>query len=116
MLGIRPGDLPWFNADTEETAEQQKSERVHEAEARLADYANRLLGGLPEDRTEWSNDDRMRELVYQFLDFHSRADKPSWWAMFSRQEMTEEEFIEEPEAIGGLVADLQWPADRGEKP
>jgi len=108
LLGIRPGDLPWFNADTEETAEQQKSDRVHEAEARLADYANRLLGGLPEDRAEWSDDDRMRELVCQLLDFHRRADKPSWWAMFARQEMTEEELIEDPEAIGGLVADPQW--------
>ncbi|MGE4579125.1 MAG: TM0106 family RecB-like putative nuclease [Desulfuromonadales bacterium] len=109
LLGIRPGDLPWFNADTEETAEQQKSDRVHEAEARLADYANRLLGGLPEERAEWSDDDRMRELVYQLLDFHRRADKPSWWAMFARQEMTEEELIEDPEAIGGLVAAPQCP-------
>ncbi len=109
LLGIRPADLPWFNADTEETAEQQKSDRVHEAEARLADYANRLLGGLPEDRAEWSDGDRMRELVYQLLDFHRRADKPSWWSMFARQEMTEEELIEDPEAIGGLVADPQLP-------
>jgi len=109
LLGIRPADLPWFNADTEEAAEQQKSDRVHETEARLADYANRLLGGLPEDRAEWSDGDRMRELVYQLLDFHRRADKPSWWAMFARQEMTEEELIEDPEAIGGLVADPQWP-------
>ena len=104
LLSIRPAGLTWFNAEPGGSAEQKKSDRVHDAEARLADYANRLLCGLPEDRSEWSDDDRMRELVYQLLDFHRRADKPVWWAMFARQEMSEEELIEDPEAIGGLVS------------
>lgn len=103
LLSIRPAGLPWFNAATGESGDQQKSARVHAVEARLAEYANRLLGGLPEDRSTWSEEDRIRELVFQLLDFHRRADKPVWWAMFARQEMTEEELIEDPEAIGGLV-------------
>lgn len=109
LLTIRPADQPWLNVKTGEPDEQPKSDRVHEAEARLADYADKLLGELPEERANWSEDDRMQELVYQLMDFHRRADKPVWWSMFARQEMTDEELIEDPEAIGSLIAASEWP-------
>lgn len=103
LLSIRPDNLTWFNANGRKTSDSEKSERVHEAEERLADYEKQLLGHLSDNRSDWDKNARMRELVYQLLDFHRRAAKPAWWAMFARQEMTEEELIQEPEAIGHLV-------------
>ena len=111
LLEIRPEGLTWFNDRPDEEPEEQKSERVHEAEERLARYAETLLGSLPDDRSAWSEDDHFRELVYQLLDFYRRASKPVWWAMFARQEMTEEELVEDPESIGGLEAVAAYPPE-----
>ena len=55
------------------------------------------------DRLTWGVDEHMRELVFQLLDFHRRAEKPEWWAMFARRDMTEEELIDDAECLGGLV-------------
>ncbi|SDL24951.1 uncharacterized protein SAMN05660860_00147 [Geoalkalibacter ferrihydriticus] len=94
-----------------EQSENQKSERVHEAEMRLAEYGKNLLNPLPEDREQWTDDHYLWELVFQLLDFHRRADKPVWWAMFARQEMTEEELIDDPECIGGMEAAPEHPPE-----
>jgi hypothetical protein len=45
------------------------------------------------------------ELAGQLVDFHRREAKPEWWAMFNRQDMTEEELIDDAECIGGLESD-----------
>lgn len=111
LLKIRPAELPWFDGKTGERSEASKSERIHEAEARLFDYRSKLLSGLLAERGNWTEDDHMRELVHQLLDFHRRADKPAWWAMFARQEMTEVELIEDPESIGGMVSVPEWPPE-----
>jgi len=104
LLEIRPAELPWFHGQAEDASASQKSERVHEAEMLLAEYESRLLGTLSAEREEWSEEDRSRELVYQLLDFHRRTAKPVWWAMFARQEMTEDELVEDPESIGGMMS------------
>ena len=110
LLGIRPEDAIWFNdlnRDKEEV--DTRSEQVREAEERLADYQQQLLGSLPEDRSQWDDKAVFRELVFQLLDFHRRAEKPVWWAMFARHEMSEDELIDDPESIGGLTAMEQYP-------
>ncbi|MBW2519723.1 MAG: TM0106 family RecB-like putative nuclease [Deltaproteobacteria bacterium] len=109
LLDIRPPECLWFTPLPDQLLNEQKSEKVRQAEARLATYADKLTADLPTDRGDWGENDRLRELVHQLLDFHRRADKPSWWAMFARQEMTEEELIDEPEAIGALQSDPGHP-------
>ena len=47
--------------------------------------------------------DAGEELAAQLLDYHDRERKPVWWAYFDRIEMTAEELVEDPEAIGGLT-------------
>jgi uncharacterized protein len=111
LLTLRPSDLPWFKESVEEETREEKSERVHEAEARLAEYRERLLGALPPDRAEWNDEAQTRELVFQLLDFHRRTAKPEWWAMFARQEMSEEELIDDPECIGAMWADPEHPPE-----
>jgi predicted RecB family nuclease len=47
--------------------------------------------------------DAGEELAAQLLDYHDRERKPVWWAYFDRIELTPEELVEDPEAIGGLT-------------
>ncbi len=47
--------------------------------------------------------DPLCELAGQLLDYHDRERKPVWWAFFDRLELTAEELVEDPEAVGGLV-------------
>ncbi len=111
LIDIRPPGLPWFSGAGQGDAGEEQSQRVHETEDQLADYRARLLGTLPADRERWGPEDQLRELVFQFLDFHRRAAKPEWWAMFARREMTEDELIDDPECIGALEAVPEHPPE-----
>jgi predicted RecB family nuclease len=94
LIGMRPPELPWFTPEVEEDAGgQEKSQKTEEIEAKLARLGSQLL------------DD---PLVRDLLDFHRRCAKPEWWAVFARQDMTEEELIEDFECLGGL----QWDGTR----
>jgi predicted RecB family nuclease len=108
LLGIRPSELPWRGgeagngegepeADSEKAAE--RAQRQQEREALLG----ALLGANPADRAEWNRDHHLRELAAQLLDFHRRCEKPVWWKVFSAQDMTPEELIDDIECIGGVV-------------
>ncbi|WP_282413926.1 hypothetical protein, partial [Pseudomonas sp. PS01299] len=46
-----------------------------------------------------SNEDQVTLLTFQLLDFHLRADKPTWWQLFSRQDMTTEGLLEDIESL-----------------
>ena len=37
------------------------------------------------------------------LEFHRRAEKPQWWDMFARAELTFDDLLESVDAIAGLV-------------
>ena len=105
LLAQRPAGLEWFSGGaTEEDAKaRERSEKTREIEEALVRYQAALVAVLPADRLTWGVDEHMRELVFQLLDFHRRAEKPEWWAMFARRDMTEEELIDDVECLGGLV-------------
>ncbi|MCX5847627.1 MAG: TM0106 family RecB-like putative nuclease [Deltaproteobacteria bacterium] len=110
LLTLRRDELPWANDSVNSsTASQQDIRELNEVELRLAHYRERLVDPLPENRDEWTEQDGLKELTYQLLDFHRRTEKPVWWSLFSRQEMTDEELIDDVEAIGGLVRDPKKP-------
>ena len=104
LLTLRPTDLPWANEQTDDTLLLQVVE-MSESEKRLISYREQLVDSLPEDRSDWGPTELRRELTYQLLDFHRRADKPLWWAMFSRQDMDEDELIEDIDCLAGLTND-----------
>lgn len=45
---------------------------------------------------------RIQELLAWLLEFHWREGKPAHWRMFARNEMTEQELIEDFDCLGGL--------------
>lgn len=110
LLSLRPAGLAWANVPSEGTSDGARQPvELTEDEKRLIPYREALLDALPEDRTAWGTREHLQEVTYQLLDFHRRAAKPEWWAMFARMEMSEEEIIDDNECIGGLTLDAEYP-------
>src|SRR5438067_13205511 len=93
LLSLRPPEIPWFcggpviEADAR-ALDPAREARRKEAEERNAAFVRALVDGVPASEAPW------RELAGQLVDFHRREAKPVWWAMFHRQDMTEEELID----------------------
>ena len=106
LLVIRPADAPWaapLAAGKATDAESRKSEMAVKTALELEDYRRQLLGGLPDDRFDWMQEQRVREMLFHLLQFHRRADKPAWWALFARREASEEDLHNDLEALAGLT-------------
>jgi uncharacterized protein len=54
-----------------------------------------LLDGAVEGEEPW--------LMAQLLDYHRREARPAWWLYFRRFEMTDDELVEDSEALSGLT-------------
>lgn len=113
LLTLRPNEIPWAHRASH--APVVEISELNEIEQRLAHYRELLVDPLPIDRNTWSTQHHFQELIWQLLDFHRRADKPVWWAYFSRQDMTDEELIEDVECIGGMarISSNSQTSDRG---
>lgn len=105
LLSIRPVDLPWAQYGTRSDGSKVELGQMTEVEQKLVPYRELMVDPLPEDRNLWGVEERVSELIFQLLDFHRRAAKPEWWALFERKEKTVAELIDDPECIGGLVRD-----------
>jgi predicted RecB family nuclease len=108
LVSLRPTEVPWFSGGpvTEADVRALDPERVAKrkaAEEQNAALVRRLLDGVTESDRDW------RELAGQLVDFHRREAKPEWWAMFTRQDMPEEELIDDAECIGRLEPDPDCP-------
>ena len=104
LMRIRPQES--VLADTTALAEpptREKSQAALRAEEAVEAYRQRLLGSLPEDRLAWTDKERLQELMFQLLGFHRRTEKPVWWALFARQQATEEELLDDMEVIACLT-------------
>ncbi|HHK0662485.1 TM0106 family RecB-like putative nuclease [Pseudomonas aeruginosa] len=100
LLSIKPSDASALSEP--ETESEKALAEQKEIEVRLESYRDRLLVGLPAAECALSEADQVRLLTFQLLDFHRRADKPTWWQLFSRQDMTTEELLEDIESLAGL--------------
>jgi len=103
LLTLRPTRLPWAGEDAGVALKAKDIKDLNNHEQRLLHYRQLLIDLLPEDRETWTAEHRLRELTFHLLDFHRRAEKPLWWALFSRREQTAEELMEDVEAIGGMT-------------
>jgi predicted RecB family nuclease len=101
--------------------QQQSDDEARAAERLAADEGRLALAASV--RAAKNGDGPVKDLIAQLLWFHQRADKPSWWAFFDRMEMSEEDLLEDLDAIAGLtpvgpprtekrsfVQDFSWPA------
>jgi uncharacterized protein len=109
LLGIRPMNARWLASQQTGSETTPKVGEMTPEEMRLVAYRERLVEPLPQDRTVWGKVDQLKELTYQLLDFHRRAAKPEWWAIFSRMEFTDDELVDDGECLGGLTLDPDNP-------
>lgn len=79
------------------------SEALAAAEAQTRELEARLRAGLPADAEALTPDERATELLARLLDWHRRESKPDWWAFYDRFELTDDELVEDPQAIGRLT-------------
>ncbi len=110
LLSLRPADLPWaHDATGSQDATPLDVGELKPEEQRLSPYREQLTDTLPDDRKVWGQREHLQELTYHLLDFHRRAAKPEWWAMFSRMEMSEDELLDDGECLAGLTPDPAHP-------
>jgi len=102
LLSLRPDGVAWYTAERDEDEDPARTARRNDAELRARTTIASLLVAPAEELP-------FRELVGHLLEFHRRENKPSYWAMFSRQEMSEEELIDDRECIGELRRDPSAP-------
>lgn len=108
LITLRPVGLAWPTEIVPEKVDPAREQKRIETEQRTAAHIQALTTGCgPEDRP-W------RTLLAYLLDFHRREAKPKYWAMFTRQEMEDEELIDDAECIGVLSPDPSRPP-RAEK-
>jgi predicted RecB family nuclease len=81
--------------------EQREDRIVEDAEVERLQRA--LVTGLPEDIAERTPVERARALMADLLAYHRREDKPAYWQLFARRDMTPDELEEDPEALGNLA-------------
>ena len=100
LLEITPSNAGAFSGAAAEGGKSVVEQK--EIGILLENYHDRLLGGLRTDEEAMSDEEQVTLLTFQLLDFHRRADKPTWWQLFSRQDMTTEELLEDIESLAGL--------------
>lgn len=85
-----------------ERRDPEPARELSEAEAAVHGLTEALLAGVPDARIERDDEEQARWLLAQSLSWHRREAKADWWAYFQRLAMTDDELIEDTEAIGGL--------------
>ncbi|MEK7216622.1 MAG: AAA domain-containing protein, partial [Chloroflexota bacterium] len=80
-----------------------------EAQQAVQQLVDQLIAGLPDDLAGANDDQRARWLLAQLLNWHRREAKAFWWRYFYlRNELTDQERREEPDALGILTFDRSW--------
>ncbi len=99
LLEHKPRTANWFTGPRVDPDEADREAKRLEAERQAQAAVDRLTSGSPPEDRGW------RETLGHLLEFHRRAAKPTWWAMFERAEMSDEQLIDDVECLGGIVRD-----------
>jgi predicted RecB family nuclease len=93
LMSLRPPETPWFTGRSLEPADPVRVAARKEAD----ESTRRLAAALLE-----SEDASWRRLLVDLLEFHRREAKPTWWAMFARQDMDTDMLLDDAECIADL--------------
>ncbi len=93
LLSLRPPEIGWFAGRQVAPPDPAKVAAREEADERTRMLADRLLA---------DGDKPWLRLLVDLLEFHRREAKPTWWAMFARQDMDAEELLDDAECIADL--------------
>lgn len=82
--------------------EQEEKEELSAHVQQVRALMERLTSGLPADETDWTPEQRALWLLAQMLEYHRREDKSAWWEYFRQCDVTDDELMEDKNALGGL--------------
>ena len=85
------------------SADGEPSETLRDVDERTAALVDRLLGGVPEEEAERTPEQHAAYLLGHSLNWHRREEKSEWWEYHRLCSLTDEQLIEDREAIGGLA-------------
>jgi len=78
------------------------SEKQDEIMGRVRELAEKLTQGIPVDRYERTDEQQAQWILAQLLEWHRREDKAIWWEYFRLIGLSDEELLDERNAIGRL--------------
>jgi uncharacterized protein len=84
------------------TFKQEEEEELSPKTQQVRALMERLTSGLPADETEWSSEHQALWLLAQMLEYHRREDKSAWWEYFRQCDLTDDELVEDKNALGWL--------------
>jgi len=93
LLSLRPPATPWFTGRALAPPDPARTAARVEAEEGTRQLAEAVLA---------RGDDSWRRLLVDLLEFHRREAKPTWWAMFARQDMDAEALLNDSECLGDI--------------
>lgn len=79
-------------------ASEELTEQVKEVRALTA----RLLATIPAEQTERTAEQQAIWLLANLLEYHRREDKSAWWEYFRLCDLSEDELLEDKNALAGL--------------
>ncbi|HEX4855623.1 MAG TPA: TM0106 family RecB-like putative nuclease, partial [Limnobacter sp.] len=110
LLRLRPPTARWFSrnavAHNKPKTDRQLARQAEQAEKQAAHEAwlKSLEQRIHQSPHLQSRPASYRHLLLQIVDFHKRAAKPAWWALFERAEAETEELMDDME----VIADMQF--------
>ena len=79
------------------------SDAMNEAMSRVQKLAEKLTEGIPIDRNERTDAQQAQWILAQLLEWHRRENKAVWWEYFRLIALSDEELLDERNAIGKMV-------------
>jgi len=80
----------------------EASEVLRDIDERTAVLVDRLLEGVPEEEDDRSYEQQARYLLAHSLNWHRREGKSEWWEYYRKCSLTDEQLVEDREAIGAI--------------
>src|SRR6266567_2791950 len=82
--------------------EVEPSDALRDIDERTAVLVDRLLKGVPEEAEDRSKEQQARYLLAHSLNWHRREGKSEWWEYYRKCSLTDEQLVEDREAIGAI--------------
>ena len=79
------------------------SENITEHQQRIQPLFDALLKNVPTERENRNSEAQAKWLLANMLDWYRREKKSFWWDVYRLQDLTDEELLEERDALSGLV-------------
>jgi uncharacterized protein len=78
------------------------TENITEHQQRIRPLFDALVENIPFEKENRSVEQQAKWLLANMLDWYRREDKSFWWEVYRLQDLTDEELLEEKDALSGL--------------